>query len=117
MHSVVKKTETYQFGIRDINQEFKIRIEIRKLEKDVLLELPNSNYPKIKNSYNHQKDITINDTDTKTELPIHVILGVGDYTKIKTQEEDRLGQPGEPIAELQSLGGLYFPRDKKPPVF
>ena len=53
MHSVVKKTETYQFGIRDINQEFKIRIEIRKLEKDIVLELPNSNYPKIKNSYNH----------------------------------------------------------------
>ena len=45
MHSVVKKTEIYQFEIGDINQEFKIGIEINKLEKEVLLELPNPNYP------------------------------------------------------------------------
>ena len=104
MHSVVKKTEIYQFEIGDINQEFKIGIEINKLEKEVLLELPNPNYPEIQKSYNHLKDIIINVTDTKKELPVHVILGAGDYTKIKTQERARVGQPGEPIAELTKLG-------------
>ena len=104
MHSVVKKTEIYQFEIGDINQEFKIGIEINKLEKEVLLELPNPNYPEIQKSYNHLKDIIINVTDTKKELLVHVILGAGDYTKIKTQERARVGQPGEPIAELTKLG-------------
>ena len=98
MHSVVKKTEIYQFKIGDINQEFKIGIEINKLEEEVLQELPNPNYPDIQKSYNHLKDIIINDTDTKKELPVHVILGAGDFTKIKTQEGARVGQPGEPIA-------------------
>ena len=88
MHSVVKKTEIYHFEIGDINQEFKIGIEINKLEKEVLLELPNPNYPEI------------HDTDTKKELPVYVILGAGGYTKIKTQERARVGQPGKPIAEL-----------------
>ena len=88
MHSVVKKAEIYQFKIGDINQEFKIGIEINKLEKEVLLELPNPNYPEI------------HDTGTKKELPVYVILGAGGYTKIKTQERARAGQPGEPIAEL-----------------
>ena len=34
----------------------------------------------------HLKDLQINDHDSKTELPVHVILGICDYTKIKTQE-------------------------------
>ena len=54
------------------------------------------------------KDITINDTDTKKELSVHVILGAGDYTKIKTQERARVGQPGEPIAELTKLGWVVI---------
>ena len=101
MHSVVKKSEIYHFEIGDINQEFKIGIEINKLEKEVLLELPNPNYPEIQKSYNHLKDI---DIDTKKELPVHVILRAGDYTKIKTRERARFGQPEEPIAELTKLG-------------
>ena len=108
MHSVVKKTEIYQLEIGYINQEFKIGIEINKSEKGVLLELPNPNYPEIQKSYNHLKDITINDSDTKKELPVHVILGAGDYTKIKTQERARVGQPGEPIAELTKLGWVVI---------
>ena len=108
MQSVVKKTEIYQFESGDIKQEFKITIEINKLEKDVLLELPNPNYPEIQKSYNHFKDIIINDTDTKKELPVHVILGAGDYTKVKTQERARVGQPGEPIAELTKVGWVVI---------
>ena len=108
MDSVVKKSEIYHFEIGDINQEFKIGIEINKLEKEVLLELPNPNYPEIQKSYNHLKDIIINDTVTKKELPVHVILGAGDYTKIKTQERAKVGQPGEPIAELTKLGWVVI---------
>ena len=116
MHSVVKKTEIYQFEIRDIKQEFKIGIEINKLEKEVLLELPNPNYPEIQKSYNHLKDIIINDTDTKKELPVHVILGAGDYTKMKTQERARVGQPGEPIAELTKLGWVVISPEQETSV-
>ena len=54
------------------------------------------------------KDLTINDTDTKKELPVHVLLEAGDYTKIKTQEMARVGQPGEPIAELTKLGWVVI---------
>ena len=50
------------------------------------------------------KDIKINDHHKKRELSIHVILGVNDYTSIKTQERPRVGLLGEPIAELIKLG-------------
>ena len=42
---------------------------------------------------------------TKAVLPIHVILGASDFTKIKTKEAPRIGKIGDPIAELTKLGG------------
>ena len=50
------------------------------------------------------------DHDTKKVLPVHVILGAGDYTKIKTQERVRGGQPGKLLVELTRLGWVVvFP--------
>ena len=65
---------------------FKFQTEINKLEKSVLLELPNPEYQNLQNSYQHLKDMKINDHDKKLYLPVHVILGVSDSTRIKTQE-------------------------------
>ena len=37
-------------------------------------------------------------------MPVHVLLGISNYTKIKTQEQPGVGLPGEPIAELPRFG-------------
>ena len=58
--------------------------------------------------YAHLRDIITTDHDTKNDLPVHIILGAGDYTKIKTHERARVGQPGEPIAELTRLGWVVI---------
>ena len=44
------------------------------------------------------------ESSKKSELPVHVILGVNYYTRIKTQERGRVGLLGEPIAEQTKLG-------------
>lgn len=41
----------------------------------------------------HLKYVCINDSDTKNELPVHVIIGAGNYTKAKSQERARVGEP------------------------
>lgn len=46
----------------------------------------------------------MDDKDTKQELPIHVILGASEYAKLKTNTVPRVGQPGDPVAELTSFG-------------
>ena len=43
-------------------------------------------------------------TMNQSELPVHVILGISDYTKIKTQERPRVGLPWQPIVELTKFG-------------
>ena len=89
------------------------KTEINKLEKNVFLELPNPEYQNLQNSYQHLKNIKINDHDKKLELPVHVILRVNDYTRIKTQERPRVGLPGEPIAELTKLGWVILSPGKE----
>ena len=84
------------------------KTEINKLEKNVFLELPNPKYQNLQNSYQHLKDIKENDHDTKLELPVHVILGASNYTRIRTQERPRVGLPGEPIVELTKLGWVIL---------
>ena len=88
MHSVVQKTAIYELQIRDTNHEFTLKIESNKVEKEVLLEIPNPNYSEMQKKYAHLSDIIITDHDTKRDLPVHVILGAGDYAKIKTQERE-----------------------------
>ena len=56
----------------------------------------------------HLSDIIITDHDTKKDLPVHVILGAVDYTKIKTQGRARVRQSGEVIAELTRLGWVVI---------
>ena len=77
---------------------------MHKLEKSVPIELPNPKYLELKNRSQHLKDLEINDNDPKTVLPVHIIIGVNNYTKIKTQGRSRVGLKGEPVAELTKLG-------------
>ena len=53
-------------------------------------------------------DIIITDHGTKNDLPVHVILGAGDYTKIRTQERVTVGQLGEPVPGLTRLGWVVI---------
>ena len=46
----------------------------------------------------------MHDTDTKNLLPIHIILGARDFTKIKMEICPRVGQIGEPFAEQTKMG-------------
>ena len=50
----------------------------------------------------------MNDNDKKSNLPIHVILGASDYSKIKTATNPKIGQPLEPIAERTTLGWIMM---------
>ena len=94
LSSSIRNIPVYSIEIKDINNKFSFKTEISKLEKCVLLELPNTNHREIQNSYRHLRDITLNDYDTKSQLPIHMMLGISDYTTIKTLERVRIGLPG-----------------------
>ena len=72
----------------------------------MLLKLLNPEYKTVQNK--HLKDIKINDHDKKRLLPFHVILGMTDYIRIKTQARSWVGPRREPMAELTKPGWVIL---------
>ena len=58
----------------------------------------------MKARYPHLAPISVNDNDKKAHLPIHVILSVGDYARIKTKQPPLVSVSGEPVGEYTKLG-------------
>ena len=58
---------------------------INKIDKGVLLTVPNSKYDEMISKYRHLQGVVMDDTDEKNQLPIHVILGGSEYSRIKTK--------------------------------
>ena len=78
--------------------------KVSKVDKGVLLTIPNPNYEELISKYPHLEGVVMDDNDKKSELPIHLILGASEYSRIKTETKPRIGQPSEPIAEFTMLG-------------
>ena len=64
--------------IQELKNEFSFTTKLKKLEREVLLTLPNPKYNEIINKYNHLGGIQMHDTDTKSLLTIHIILGASE---------------------------------------
>ena len=54
--------------------------------------------------FKHLTGVCMDDTNNKANLPIHMILGVSEYARIKTKHVLRIGTPGEPIVECAAFG-------------
>ena len=102
-------TNTQKFEIHDVTVSsmdggFEIDTTLTKVEKKCLLTVPNPKYEKIINRYPHLKGVVMEDTDSKEELPVHVVLGISEYTKCKMSEKPRVGELSQPIAERTKFG-------------
>ena len=93
--------------------KFEMTTRISQVDKSVLLTVPNSNYEELIHKYSHLHVVVMDDNDKKSELPIHVILGVSEYSRIKTEKKAKIGQPSEPIAEHTTLGWTMMSSGKE----
>ena len=75
-----------------------------KVDRENLLSLDNPNYPDIIRKYSYLQGVQMEETATKDQLPIHVILGANEYTKIKVAGYQKAGNVGEPVAEKTRFG-------------
>ena len=59
------------------------------------------------------KGVHVNDDDTKASLPVHVVLGSGEYARIKTETKPKLEKENDPIAELTKFGWFLMSPGKE----
>ena len=103
----------FEIEIKDVSGDFQLKAKVSKVEGEKLLSLLNPQYEPLLRQHQHLRDIKMNDTEMKVELPINLVLGASEYTRIRVQEILRVGQPGEPITELTRLGWILMSPGKE----
>ena len=77
MDNVRKKIKIHKFTVKSTDGSFVIAQEVTMVEKEVLFKLPNPYYEASIKKYSQFAGITMEDTDRKAEIPIHMVLGAG----------------------------------------
>ena len=104
MMSTTTRVEIYAASIKSLDQKFELEIKMSKVDKPELMKHNNPNYAHLSERYKHLNGAKFEDPDTRTQIPIHLVLGASDYAKIKTTTAQKVGQPGHPFAEKTLLG-------------
>ncbi|XP_028414003.1 uncharacterized protein LOC114536864 [Dendronephthya gigantea] len=104
MSTKTSRMEMYDTSVSSIDGSYVMNVRLTKVGKDELLSINNPGYDKLIKRYQHLNAVQINDSDTKKEFPIHVILGSGEYSRIKTSTRPLVGNDCEPVAEKTKLG-------------
>ena len=102
--STIHKVQSYTVKVANVDGRFEMTTKVSKVDKGVLLTIPNPNYEELISKYPHLEGVVMDNNDKESELPIHLILGASEYSRIKTETKPRIGQPSEPIAEFTMLG-------------
>ena len=102
--TITKHVEVYNLSVSDTQGNFSIPVGAAKVDRRDLLSGGNPNYPDLISRYQHLQGVCMEDTDTKPSLPVHLILGAAEYSKIKTSEPQRTGSVGNPVAECTRFG-------------
>ena len=109
-----REVELVTIEIGDVNGKFAMPVEVTKVDKGELLFLDNPNYEETIAKNPHLSGVVMNDPDKKSRLPVHLILGAGEYAKLKTESAPKIGEPGEPVAELTKFGWVIMSPGKEP---
>ena len=96
--SQVARLEMYDTMVESLDGSYQMSVKLTKVNKGELLWIDNPKYKQLVDKYPHMYGVTITDRDMKGQLPVHVILGSGEYTRIKTEKKPRIGREGEPVA-------------------
>ena len=120
LSSTTTKVEIYSANLKSIDGKFDMDIELCKVHRPQLMTINNPNFSGLCEKYSHLEGVEVNDDpQNRDQIPIHVVLGVSEYTAVKTQAAQRVGLPGQPTAEKTLLGWTIMSagkEDKAPPV-
>ena len=74
--------QVFEVVMRSVIGDFTLNVYVTKIEKRELLTLDNPRYSDLLNNHLHLRGVTMEDSDTKARLPMHVIIGASDFAKI-----------------------------------
>ena len=109
-----REVELAMIEITEINRKFSMPVEVTRVDKGELLFLENPKYRQMIARYPHLSGVVMNDLDTKCRLPVHLLFGAGEYSKLNTESAPKIGESGQPVAELTKFGWIIMSPGKEP---
>ncbi|XP_070537520.1 uncharacterized protein [Ptychodera flava] len=109
MYGTVRKiVEVYSITLQSLAVDgFSFNVECVNAEKGILTHLPNPDIPALKKQHRRLSRLHFSEEETTdVSMPVHIILGVADYQRIRTTEPLVLGThpDKDPGAEFTMLG-------------
>ena len=98
------KLVEHDLVLKSLRGDFTLDAKVTVINKRELLTLDNPRYDKLIQEHQHLQSVVMEDKTPDDHLPVHLILGANEYTKIRTNAQLRLGRQGEPVAELIRFG-------------
>ena len=112
--TVTKHVEIYRVSIfSNAVEGFSFDVDCINAEKPKLMYLPNPRNEQLKQRYPQLRRLQFSDKGaSESQLPVHIILGAGDYQRIHSSEQPTVGQDPvtDPGAEFTMLGWMMFGR-------
>ena len=99
-----REVELTRVKVASLEGDFRLTVEVTRVEKPTLRELGNPKYREMLDRYSHLKVVKMSDEYTKPMLPVHLTLGASEFARIKTERGPRNGKPGEPVEEKTRFG-------------
>ena len=107
LHTITTNVEVYKVEVSNLKGNFKITADVNKVNKPQLISLPNPCFQDMIQEFRHLKGVSMDDTDSKANLPIHMILEPSEYTRIKTKHILQMGEAGGLRAGNGHLGPIF----------
>ena len=109
MYGTMKKTvEVYNIAIKSsVIEGFQLKVDCVNAEKNVLTHTQNPKITRINNQNPRIRGLRfLEEGETQDLLPVHIMFGVADYQRIRTNEPPVLGLSTnmDPVAEFTKLG-------------
>ena len=90
MTSKVATLKVYDLQFQSVNHQFTLLVKATKVNKAELLSIYNPNYRDLIDKNRHLNGVFVYNDDAKAKLPLHVVLGSGEYARIKTETKPRI---------------------------
>ncbi len=103
LSTTTRRMDVYNINVGSLSTTFAMDINVTKVEKSQLMTLKNPGYKTLLERHPHLEGVVMDDKDEKTNLPVHLILGISECTRISTTESPRIGE-WDPVATLTKLG-------------
>ena len=75
LEATTARVEIFNVKVKAVEGDYTMEVNLTKVHKPQLMHLDNPQYENLLKKYSHLSGVQMIETDSKPQLPVHVVLG------------------------------------------